>query len=332
MFRRWLLPVVVILLLTMPLSAGAHVPISAADNNALSSAVSVEKPTKSYVIYGHLHDAGDTGYYRLTLSRGDRLVVSLMTNGMDSPVPDLVVMNPDYHGANGKVPEGVTVPVGYSAEIISGKRPVKAEYEPFSPAAIFEVASYSKEITESGDYYVAVVSTADETRYSIATGYLEEFSVQEWVLVPVDIITARQWEGQSIIEVFAPFLGTIILGFFLIIRREGKREKRKTPSWFWFSSFAGLFYLGGASIILVQMIRALMITGFSGAAALTLVFFLIPVVLAVWLLRIAFFVTTRSSMDRISLAVAGVLGLVFWAGLIIGPVLSLLAALIPDRY
>lgn len=330
MFRRELLPVVFILLLTMPLSAGAHVPISASDNNALSSAVSVEKPTKSYVIYGHLKDAGDAGYYRLALNPGDRLVVSLMTTGMDSPVPDMVVMSPDEPGVSGMVPAGMTVPAGYNAEIISGKHPVKAEYEPFSPAAIFEVASYSKEITESGDYYVAVVSTADETRYSIATGYVEEFSVQEWVLVPVNVITARQWEGQSIIEVFAPFLGTIILGFFLIIRRERKRGMREKPSWFWFASFAGLFYLGGASIVLVQMIRALMITGFSGAASLTFVFFLIPVVLAIWLLRIAFFVTTRSSMDRISLIGAGVLGLGFWAGLIIGPVLSLLAALIPD--
>jgi len=60
---------------------------------------------------------------------------------------------------------------------------VKADYEPFSPSAIYKVASFSKEISKSGTYYVAIVSTADETRYSIATGYLEEFNIQEGVIV-----------------------------------------------------------------------------------------------------------------------------------------------------
>jgi hypothetical protein len=331
MSGRWLLPLIVIVILTLTFSAGAHVPISAADNNAISSAQPVEKATKSYVIYGHLHDSGDTGYYRLILDPGDRLVVSLMIPGFDSPVPDMVILSPDEQGISGKVPAGITIPAGYSAEVISGKRPVKADYEPFSPAAIYKVASFSKEISKPGTYYVAIVSTADESRYSIATGYLEEFSIQEWVLVPVNVLTAHLWEGQSIIEVLAPFLGTIILGFLLIIRRERKRG-RKNAVWFWFAAFAALFYLGGASIILVQMIRALMITGFSGAAALTLVFFFLPVVLAIWLLRISRQATNRSSSDRFSLAVAGILGFVFWAGMIIGPIMSVIAAVIPDRY
>jgi hypothetical protein len=266
----------------------------------------------------------------LSMSSGDRLMVSLMTPGFDAPVPDMIIMSPDTHGVTGNIPAPVTVPTGYSAEIIGGKRPVKADFEPFSPAAIFEVATYSKEIEESGDYYIAIVSPSEETRYSIATGYLEEFSVQEWIFVPVSVITAHLWEGQSITEVFVPFLGMVLLGFFLIIRRERKTGSVKAPS-FWFASCAALFYLGGASIVLVQMIRVFMITGFSGSAVLTLVFVLIPTVLAVWLLRIARFTASRSLMNRISLAIAGVLGLVFWAGLIIGPVLALLAALIPDQ-
>jgi len=330
MFGRWLLPLIVIVILNLAFSAGAHVPINAADNNGISSAQSVEKATKSYVFYGHLHDSGDSGYYRLILDPGDRLIVSLMIPGFDTPVPDMVVLSPDEQGLSGKVPAGITIPAGYSADVISGKRPVKADYEPFSPAAIYKVASFSKEISKSGTYYVTIISTADESRYSIATGYLEEFSFQEWVLVPVNVLTAHLWEGQSIIEVLAPFLGTISLGFLFIIMRERKRG-RKNPLWFWFAAFAALFYLGDASIILVQMIRALMITGFSGAAALTLVFFFLPVVLAIWLLRISRPATNRTSADRISLALAGILGLVFWAGMITGPVMSLIAAVIPDR-
>ena len=54
-----------------------------------------------------------------------------------------------------------------------------------------------------------------------------------------------------------------------------------------------------------------MITGFSGAAGLTLVFFFLPVVLAIWLLRISRPATNRNSADRISLVLAGILGFVF---------------------
>ncbi|MFY9800981.1 MAG: hypothetical protein WAK10_07020, partial [Methanoregula sp.] len=89
------------------------------------------------------------------MGSGDRLMVSLMTTGFDAPVPDMIVLTPDTHGVTGNIPASVTVPPGYSAEIISGKRPVTADYEPFSPAAIFKVATYSKEIKESGDYYIA---------------------------------------------------------------------------------------------------------------------------------------------------------------------------------
>jgi hypothetical protein len=144
MSGRWLLPLIVIVILNLAFSAGAHVPISAADNNAISSAQPVEKAIKSYVIYGDLHDSGEAGYYRLIFDPDDRLVVSLMIPGYDSPVPDMVVLSPDEQAISVKVPGGITVPAGYNAEVISGKRPMKADYEPFSPAAIYNVASFSK--------------------------------------------------------------------------------------------------------------------------------------------------------------------------------------------
>ena len=111
--------------------------------------------------------------------------------------------------------------------MIKGQKPVTAEYEPFTPAAIFNVASYSKNITQPGTYYVAVVSPADETQYSIAVGYLEEFSVSEWILVPVSVINTHIWEGQSLIAILAPFLTIMILGLILIARREQTNQIKK---------------------------------------------------------------------------------------------------------
>ena len=331
MIPRWLLPVFFILLMVIILPGDAHVPISADNNNNITTALSVEKPTKSYAIYGHLHDAGDVGYYQFNLNAGDQLKLSLMTTGFEAPVPDMVVMSPGNSGPLDNLSQTVDIPPGYRAELIKGQKPVTAEYEPFSPAAIFNVASYSKNITRPGTYYVAVISPADETQYSIAVGYLEEFSVSEWVLVPISVINTHLWEGQSIIAILAPFLAIIILGFILISRRE-RENKTKKPLSFWLATIAGLCYLGGAAIALVQMVRVLMVTGFSAGVIVTLILAFIPILLGIWALHIARSTFPLSKKDRFSLGIIGLLGLLFWAGLIIGPAIALIAALVPERY
>ena len=331
MTRRWLLPLFLILLMVNILPVDAHVPISADNNNNLNSALFIENPLKSYVIYGHLHDAGDGGYYRFNLNSGDQLRLSLMTPGFDAPVPDIIVMSPGNSGSTTTLPQTIEIPQGYGAEVIKGQKPVTAEYEPFSPAAIFNVASYSKNITQPGSYYVAIVSPADETQYSIAVGYLEEFSVSEWILVPVSVINTHIWEGQSLIAILAPFLTIMILGLILIARREQNKPIKK-PRSFWLVIIAGLCYFGGASIILVQMVRVLMVTGFSAGVIVTLILAFIPVILGVWILRIARSTFPLSKQNRFSLGIIGLLGLLFWAGLIIGPVIAFIAALVPERY
>jgi hypothetical protein len=329
MIPRWLPPAVFILLMVIILPVDAHVPISADNNNNLNTALSVEKPTKSFAIYGHLHDAGDVGYYQFSLNAGDQLKLSLMTTGFDAPVPDMVVMSPGNSGPIDGLPQNVDVPPGYNAVVIKGQKPVTAEYEPFSPAAVFNVASYSKNITQPGTYYVAVISPADETQYSIAVGYLEEFSLEEWVLVPINLINTHLWEGQSIIAILTPFLAIFILGLILIARRDNKIKK---PLSFWLATIAGLCYLGGASIVLVQMVRVLRVTGPSAGVIITLIFTMIPILLGIWALRIARSPSPQSKKDQLSLGIIGLLGLLFWAGLIIGPVVAFIAALVPEGY
>ncbi len=128
-----------------------------------------------------------------------------------------------------------------------------------------------------------------------------------------------------------PFLAIIILGLILIARCE--RDNRiKKPLSFWLATIAGLCYLGGASIVLVQMVRVLMVTGPSAGVIITLIFTLIPILFGIWALRIARSTSPQSKKDRLSLGLIGLLGLLFWAGLIIGPVIAFIAALVPERY
>jgi hypothetical protein len=254
-----------------------------------------------------------------------------MIPGFDAPAPDIIVMSPGDSGSITTLPQTIEIPQGYGAEVTKGQKPVAAEYEPFTPAAIFTVASYSKNITQPGNYYVAVISPDDETQYSIAVGYLEEFSVSEWILVPVSVLNTHIWEGQSIIIIFIPFLAVMILGLNLLTRR-GQTNQIKNPLSFWLTTFAGLCYLGGASIVLVQMFRALLVTCFSSVVIITLILAFIPILLGIWALCIARSPSQRSKMDRFSLGFISILGLLFWAGIIIGPVIAFSAALVPEGY
>jgi hypothetical protein len=330
MNKQLLIPVFLVLILCLALPVQAHVPVNADGNSDISTALSVENPAKSYIIYGHLHEAGEVAWYKLHVNPGERLVLSLMTSGYDTSIPDMIIMSPGTDGSSEGSSPTINIPHGYTSQIIRGRPSEKAEYEPFSPAAIFEVASYSQEIDTPGLRYLAVVSPTDETRYSIAIGYKEEFTPSEWVLVPVSVISIYLWEGQSILTILAPFLAVVILGFVVISRRQKRNGLYLTPSC-WLATSAGLCYLGGAAILLVQMVRALVITGFSSSIALTLVFASAPVVLSVWALRKARSRSIRTILDRGSLLLIGILGFVFWAGVLIGPVLAIGAAVIPEH-
>ena len=325
---QWLITVLLVLILCFALPVNAHVPVSTDRNTDISTALSIEKPTKSYVIYGHLHDAGEVAWYQLRMNPGDRLVLSLMTPGFSTPVPDMIVMSPGTASSFEGLPRTVSVPQGYGAEIIRGEPPQKAEYEPFSPGAVFKSSSYSKENTIPGLWYLAVVSPADETRYSIAVGYAEEFTLSEWVLVPISVISTHLWEGQSIITILTPFFAVVILGF-VVTARRGKRNRSPLTCSCWLATITGLCYLGGAAITLVQMVRAIVITGPSSSVSLTLVFAIIPIALGLWALRLGRS-PKRRIQDRGFLILIAILGLVFWAGLVIGPVLAIGAAVIPE--
>jgi hypothetical protein len=170
---------------------------------------------------------------------GELLAASLMNSGKNGPVPDMIVLSPEHTGRPGELPAEVTIPDGYRAKTIRGQKPLAAECEPFTPAAIFPVARYSNHITTPGIYYIAIVSQTGDTPYSIATGDREEFNPAEWVTVPISVIRTHQWEGQDIISILAPFLAVTILASLLTVRREGKKGVHHGPA-FWLAIIAGL--------------------------------------------------------------------------------------------
>jgi len=148
-------------------------------------------------------------------------------------------------------------------------------------------------------------------------------------LVPVDTIGIHQWEGQSLEFILAPILATSIVGLSLAI---WKRPPTSRTAFYWLGVVAGLLYLGSGVTILMQMILAVSTSTLDYSAFLTLIFVVLPVLLGAAILRVV--TKNRKSVtkrSRLFLALLGLSGLFAWAGLIIGPVLSLLTSVLPAR-
>jgi len=322
------LPILILILALLVPPASGHAPLGTGENGDLSMATVISQPEKSYVVYGHIHKPGEAAYYRFDMAAGQTLHIEMLVNRKDSPVPDLIIMGPGVL-ASGTPPPSLQVPTGSGVLVIPGRMPEQAIYEPFSPAALFPVASYTQKVAESGTFYAAVYTAEGEQDYSFAPGFREEFTASEWLLIPVSVIGIHAWEGQSPVIVLAPCIAVVLLGIALLLRRQ---KKTGTPRslFSWLAITAGLFYLGGASITFTQMVRALGIAGWDPSAFLTFIFISIPVVLGIVALRIGFGSGQPVlAKERVLLAVIGVLGLVFWGGLIIGPVIAFAAAIVP---
>jgi hypothetical protein len=318
---------VLFLLIVIVLVAGtgicsAHAPLSVGSHEGITGAILISSPEKSFVLYTMLDGEGEAQYYRFPMEYGQILYGSLQVPGPDSAVPDLVIIGPGIN-PSGDVLSSLEVPAGSGALLIRGKPPGKPSYEPFTPQPIYEVARFNITVLQKGDYYIAVTGPGD-TKYSLAPGFREEFTVAEWVMVPWSVISIRLWEGQAPAVVSAPLIIVVIVGMVLAVQYR----KKQGMTLDFVSSFillSGLLYLGSAAMTALQMLYTVLLTGYSPGVVLTILFMAGPLILGVVAVRAGIRSPgpDRSLMSGIRTAVIGVLGLLLWAGLIIGPLFAL---------
>ena len=92
---------------------------------------------------------------------------------------------------------------------------------------------------------------------------------------------------------------------------------------------AGLLYFGTGLMTTAQMIMAAMGATGTNMIPLTLIFAIIPIILGLLILRKALKTTGEWSIrDRVVTMLLAVFGLVFWAGLVIGPILTMIFSLV----
>jgi hypothetical protein len=327
--RRVLAGAVLVLLV---LAASAHAPLLPGENQDPGTATAIGDPAKSWAIYSEITD-GEVHYYRFPIEQGERIYLSLFIPADEdrTSLPGFVLMGPGLP-AEENIPGSVQSPEGAGAVVVSGEGPAEAEYEPFSPSTFYEVAELDIAAPETGTYTIAVFHPHGHGRYGLALGYREEFTPGEFLLIPITLLPIYVWGGQSLALVLLPLIGLLVAGLLWMAVRS---RAQKSPGTLleWSAGIAGLVMLGSGAIRLYQMALAVgQASSVPPSATVTLILGLIPVVLGIALLRVAL----SDGRDvgtgkRLLLVFLGLLGLLTWSGLIIGPILAIVAGILPSK-
>jgi len=306
----------------------AHTPLKLnGKNDTLDTALNIPNPTKSWTLYREIQEEGEAEYFRLRLHEGEKFVVSVYTPRNTEPnfVPNLVVMGPEIDSIS-QVPAFIEIPLNVELRHIEGSRSEAPEYEPFTPASYYFTAEYRSDMEVEGDYYFVVYSDGGEGRYGVAVGYVETFTMLEWLKIPFDVIGIHLWEGQSLGQIFAPLALTLMAGFGALLWKFRARANAIVL----LGVLAGLLYIGSGFMTFTQMFIALIGATSASSAMLTLVFAILPIVLGLVMVKKMLGGNTSLNMrDRLIMLMLGIFGLVLWSGLLVGPVISIIISFLP---
>lgn len=304
----------------------AHSPSTTGDNEGLSSAQNVPEPTKSWAFYGELHGSGEARYFKLELKTGERLYAGLFLHSDTGFLPRLAAMGPGFANASG-LPPFVEVPEGYGAIVVNGT--IKGrEYEPFTPASYYQIGRVDMKVNRTATYYIAVFEPDRGGDFGIAIGYVESFTAEEWLLIPFSVINIHLWERQPLALILAPLVLTLAFGIAALVYWGRRRGRWPFPPRFWPGAAAGLMLVGTGAMTVMQMGMALAISENPAGGVVTGMFAAIPLALGAWALGLAWR-DEHGRKARLRMVLVGALGLVFWGGLIVGPVLAFVTALWP---
>lgn len=325
--------VLILILILLPVSSiFAHSPVFPEENHDFEHAFQIENPSKSWVIYSVLEHPGKGDYYKFIVSKGENINISLMTSenpNVSGFLPSFALIVP---GLDEKdiLPSYIEVPDGYGSIVVNGKDPGKASYEPFTPGWFYELGDIYIDAPAGGTYYIIVYDSSQNTgNYGLPVGYVESFTLREWITIPITVQSTYIWEGQNIFIIYLPLIFTIVTGGIILFLRNKKGKAPKGLSK-WLAAFAGLAFLGTSLGIFYQMLLAITVTGFALEAVITVVIAIIGIILTT--ITLLYAVRKKPLLTigrRIGLAIIGVFALFVWSGFFLGPALAILAAIVP---
>jgi hypothetical protein len=330
-----LMLIVILLSLSLAPSVLGHAPLGTGDNEKISTATVIPDPTKSWALYSALNSDGDPQYYTFNVTPGQRIHVMLLKSMSSTEkmfLPMFVILGPQIQ-KQGTPIEKVTIPPEDSWQVISSQHPA-ATYEPFSPSSFYALSETAFNAPASGQYYVVVYENSTSPtggHYGLAIGDRESYTLDEWVLLPLNLLSIYQWEGQSLVGIIAPMIAIVIIGMILVAWRLRIKCQIGNP-FSWVGALAGLVLIGSGADTLLQMIIALFATKVAAEALVTLIFAILPIALGLLALRLSLLNQGKIGIrGRAYLVIIGVASLFLWAGIFIGPILAVTTAIMPTK-
>jgi hypothetical protein len=161
-------------------------------------------------------------------------------------------------------------------------------------------------------------------------GYKESFTTVEWLSLPISILGIYRWEGQGWAVILGPALVVLVLGSLSLVWAQ-RRAGRALTVFQLTSAVSGLFILSWAAIVVFQMARALSTGGWQPTVVATMVFAGSSVAMGLYALLPAFRgPPVPDPGRRAGMVVVGVIALLLYSGLYVGPVLAFVSALLPE--
>lgn len=315
-----------LVLLFLAQATSAHAPLMAQIGSNISTAMPIDDPSKSWAVYATIPEGG-VHYYSFNFSTGDRISLELISSPKDSAfMPGFALIGPGLDG-RGALPSVVTIPDGMSAIAINGTSTVGTIYEPFGPSSFFRLGSIDVTAPENGTYYACVYSQSSGN-YALVVGYLEAFTLEEWILLRTRLISYYRWEGQGVPEIIGPTMLVLLGGFYLLQRR-----RRLTDSGRGLAAMAGLLFLGTSATVLYQMIFSLSRSSEGVSEVwITLILAALPAALGAAALYIA---VKRDGeftrREKPALRLIGAVALLTSSGLLIGPLMAIVSTMMKSQ-
>ena len=321
------LSVILMAMLLFSFPAQAHVPLIASGNEDISMAMYISDPDKSWAIYGFL-EAEKAQYYSFDLVEGERIYLSLLKSADPKEQhfqPSMALLGPGVKMA-GQMPEHVVLPQNpedFGTLAVQGISALNATYEPFGPSSYIEMATINLSSPKSARYYVVVYSNDTAGHYSLAVGTREEFSFSERITTPVRLISVYLWEGQSLGMILIPFLVAEFIGI-LIFWRGTRRTAFRLAG-----TLAGFLFMATSVTVLTQGVFSLTRAPFGDEVYITLAIAVFHAVLGVASIRLAN--GEAGILQRTLMAITGTIALLAGSGLILGPILAMVASFLPSK-
>lgn len=363
-----------LVLIAGPLEALAHAPLDEGRNDSLATATHVPDASKSYVLYDEIDAPTALHYYEFARLTGERIYFTLFL----SPAPEFrevelgfALMGPGLPNASLEdAPAALETPEAESTgiQVFHPNQSATPSYEGFTPSATFDVARVDLTAPAPGEYYLVVFPRGGPVNYGLAIGYVESFTLGEWLSIPLMVTGTYLWEGQPLALVLLPFLLATALSLLVVWHRSraGRGSPRDlsagpvtgpgpatatdkatdtatgtapgtSPRWYPALVRTSAVLVGATSATTItQLFLKLAITGWRVEALVTVVFALLPLGIALGLARQvrgdarAHEGKKHHAGKRWKVGLFGVLGLFAWAGYFVGPALAIVAAVLPS--